>query len=48
MSYIKSAFSFDVLDKDIEKKRGTGVILCSSKYRLKLKDNLIVLPIEYV
>lgn len=42
------AFSFDVLDKDIEKKRGTGVILCSSKYRFKLKDNLIALPIEYI
>ena len=42
------ASSFDVLDKDVEKKRGTGVILCSSKYRLSLKDNLIVLPVEFV
>lgn len=42
------AETFPVLDKDIEKRRGTGVILCTSEYRLKLRDNLFALPIEYI
>lgn len=40
--------AFPVLDKDMEKHRGMGAILCSSEYKLQLRDNLIVLPIEYI
>ncbi len=42
------ASAFDVLDKDITKKRGTGAIICRSEYKLKLRDNLYALPIEYI
>ena len=42
------AGAFPILDKDIEKKRGTGAIICRSDYRLKLRDNLYALPIEYI
>ena len=42
------ANAFDVLDKDIDKKRGTGVILCLYDSKLYLKDDLVVLPIEYI
>lgn len=42
------ASAFPVLDKDIEKKRGTGIILCTSDYKLKLRENLLALPIEYI
>ena len=42
------ADAFDVLDKDVDKKRGTGVILCLYDNKLYLKEDLIVLPIEYV
>lgn len=42
------AEAFDVLDKDIDKKRGNGVILCLYDEKLYLKDDLIVLPIEYI
>lgn len=42
------AKAFDVLDKDISKKRGIGVIICRSDYKLKLRDNLYALPIEYI
>ena len=42
------ASAFDVLDKDIDKKRGIGVIICRSDYKLKLRDNLYALPIEYI
>lgn len=42
------ADAFDVLDKDIDKKRGTGTILCLYDSKLYLKDDLIVLPIEYI
>lgn len=46
---IKSmADAFDVLDKDVDKKRGTGVILCLYDNKLYLKEDLVVLPIEYV
>ena len=34
--------------KDIDKKRGTGAIICTGKYKLKLRDNLYSLPIEYL
>lgn len=42
------ANAFQVLDNDIDKKRGMGVIISSSKERIMLRDNLIVLPIEYI
>ena len=38
----------DVLDKDISKKRGIGAIICRGDYKLKLRDNLYALPIEYI
>lgn len=42
------ASAFVVLDKDTSKKRGMGVILCSGEYKLSLRDNLMLLPIEYI
>lgn len=42
------AKSFAVLDKDVDKKRGMGVIICPSDYKLMLRDNLMALPIEYI
>lgn len=42
------ADAFDVLDKDSDKKRGLGVILCLYDEKLFLKDDLVVLPIEYL
>ncbi len=45
---ISMADTFDVLDKDVDKKRGTGVILCQYDQKLFLKNDVIVLPIEYI
>ena len=45
---LSMADAFDVLDKDVDKKRGTGVILCQYDNKLYLKDNVVVLPIEYL
>lgn len=42
------ADAFDVLDKDISKKHSTGAIVCTSQYKIKLRDNLYALPIEYI
>ena len=42
------ASAFTVLDKDISKKRGIGAIICTGKYKLKLRDNLYSLPVEYI
>lgn len=42
------ADAFTILDKDIDKKRGTGAIIYTGKYKLKLRDNLYLLPIEYI
>ena len=42
------AEAFTLLDKDIDKKRGNGAIVCTAKYKLKLRDNLYSLPIEYL
>lgn len=39
---------FDVLDKDIDKKRALGVILCTCTEKLYLRNNLVCLPIEYI
>lgn len=42
------ASAFDVLDKVSDKKRGMGVILCQYDQKLYLKDDVLVLPIEYI
>ena len=42
------ASEFDVLDGIPDKKRGTGVILCLYEKKLYLRDNLVVLPLEYI
>lgn len=42
------ASAFPILDKVSDKKRGPGAILCRTEYRLKLRDNLYALPIEYL
>lgn len=42
------ASAFDVLDKDIGKKRGLGVIISSNPNKVYLRDNLVCLPIEYI
>lgn len=42
------ADAFDVLDKDVDKKRGMGVILCLYDEKIYLKEDLVVLPIEYL
>ena len=42
------ADAFTILDKDVGKKRGTGAIICLGEYKLKLRDNLYSLPIDYI
>ncbi len=42
------ASEFDVLDKDLDKSRALGVILCTYPEKLYLRDNLVCLPIEYI
>lgn len=42
------AEAFPVLDKAVDKKRGVGVILCTGKEKIRLRDNLYSLPIEYI
>ena len=42
------ASAFDVLDKDVEKHRGMGVIISSNSNKVLLRDNLICLPFEYI
>ncbi len=42
------AAAFDVLDKDVDKKRGMGAIICLYDEKLYLADDLAVLPIEYI
>ncbi len=39
---------FTILDKDLDKKRGQGAIICNIDHKLYLRDNLIALPIEYI
>ena len=45
---ITMAKSFDVLDNIKDKKHGLGVILCQYDQKLYLKDNVVVLPIEFI
>ena len=42
------ADAFTILDKDIGKIRGIGAIICTGEYKLKLRENLYSLPIEYI
>lgn len=42
------ANAFDVLDKVVDKNRGTGVILCRYDQKLFLREDVVVLPIEYI
>ena len=42
------AEAFTLLDKDIDKKRGMGAIICLGEYKLKLRDNLYSLPVDYI
>ena len=48
MPLASDAQAFEVLDKDINKTRGMGVIISSNPNKIYLKDNLICLPIEYI
>ena len=45
---IDDASAFDVLDKDVDKKRGMGVIISCCHSKIYLRDNLVCLPIEYI
>ena len=42
------AKAFPIPDKDLEKKRGTGAILCLAEYKMKLRNNLLALPVEFI
>jgi len=42
------AAAFPILDRVEEKKRGMGTILCLYDQVLYLRDNLVVLPIDYL
>lgn len=42
------ASEFDILDKVKGSKRGMGAIICMYSKKLYLRDNLVVLPIEYI
>lgn len=48
MPIASDAKSFTVLDKEINKKRGLGVIISSNSNKVYLQDNLLCLPIEYI
>lgn len=48
MPIASDASAFDVLDKDVEKHRGMGVIISSNSNKVLLRDNLICLPLEYI
>ena len=39
---------FDVLDKVKESKRGMGVIICMYYKKIYLRENLVVLPINFL
>ena len=48
MPSLDDATAFDVLDKDLNKKRGLGVIISSNPHKIYLRDNLLCLPFEYI
>jgi len=45
---VYDATAFDVLDKEVTKRRGMGIIFSSAKTRVQLKDDLICLPLSYI
>ena len=45
---LSMAKTFKVLDKEIEKKRGQGAIICLYDKKILLKDDVVVMPIEYI
>ncbi|MBO6285710.1 MAG: ATP-binding protein [Bacilli bacterium] len=45
---VYDATAFDVLDKDVEKQKGMGIIISSNKERVQIAEHLICLPIEYI
>lgn len=42
------AAEFDILDGIPDQKRGTGAIICLYDREMYLRDNLLVLPLEYI
>lgn len=48
MPIVSDAKSFSILDKEINKKRGLGIIISSNSNKIYLRDNLLCLPIEYI
>ena len=48
MPTANDAAAFDILDKEVGKKRGMGVIISSNPNKVYLRDNLLALPIEYI
>lgn len=48
MPVATDAAAFEVLDKDIDKRRGMGVIFSTNKHKIYLRDNLVCLPLEYI
>ncbi len=45
---IKMASEFSVLDQEVDKRRGRGVIICTYPEKLYLKDDVLCLPLEYI
>lgn len=48
MPTANDASAFDVLDKDVSKKRGMGVIFSCNPNKIYIRDNLVCLPLEYI
>ena len=45
---LSMAKAFKVLDKELEKKRGQGAIVCLYDKKVLLREDVVVLPIEYI
>lgn len=45
---VSMASCFKTLNKEIGKKKGLGAIICLSNKKIYLKEDLVVLPIEYI
>ncbi len=45
---IKTASEFSVLDQEVDKRRGRGVIICTYPGKFYLKDDVLCLPLEYI
>ena len=45
---LSMAKAFKVLDKEIEKKRGQGAIVCLYDKKVLFREDVVVLPIEYI